>query len=253
MQYSTFEAILLMNKYFYDEVGHDFNNTRRHEWKSFADIIKLIVDLKGDRLKILDVACGNGRFINDLNKAKVNYDYLGIDFNDYLLQQAKLKHHSNHIKFRKIDVVNDFIKIKNTFDVVVCFGLMHHLATAELRFKMLEDFIEVLEPHGIIVLSFFDFLEDQRFNAKIISNDKVLKIANWLVSERINDLDLDENDYFLGWGNKEVARYCHYYPLKEKNELVEFMEANNVKLLTKFYSDGVSDKYNSYYIFQKKV
>ena len=84
-----------LNYKFYKINAQSFSNTRSKAWQGWDKLLPLILQFKSKSLKILDLGCGNGRFIKFLCDKKINSHYL-------------LKYCSNRTK-------RDIVKIKRVF------------------------------------------------------------------------------------------------------------------------------------------
>ena len=200
-------------KRFYKEISDEFSNTRQYPWKGWGKILDNI-KTEGD-VNILDLGCGNGRFYEFLkNNLKVSFKYLGLDNNEELLNIAKGKYPK--ASFNTLDIFDSIEDIKKTYDLVVGFGITHHIPGKEFRIKWFEDITKLINKNGYLVLSFWNFLG-----------------KGSLIKAR----ELEENDYWMGWGNSKEKRYCHYYDKKELEEITKILKKNNV-LLIKNISDA---------------
>ena len=83
------KQILELNKKFYQSVAYSFSETRQTPWKGWGKVVEIINDvLKNEKIKILDLGCGNGRFLEYIKKSFSNYEYVGMDENEDLLKEA---------------------------------------------------------------------------------------------------------------------------------------------------------------------
>ena len=93
-------------------------------------------------------------------------------------------------KVKEVDIIesllNDNLNLK-PYDVAVCFGVMHHIPTQELREKLLKE----LSKSKIAIVSFWQFEKDERIFNKA-------KKTTLLAKEKLGLQNLEENDYFLG-------------------------------------------------------
>ena len=83
-------------------------------------------------------------------------------------------------------MLNDNLNLKS-YDVAVCFGVMHHIPTAELREKLLKE----LTKSKIAIVSFWQFSQDER----IFNKAKETTVS---AKDKLGLQNLEENDYFLG-------------------------------------------------------
>ena len=83
-------------------------------------------------------------------------------------------------------MLNDNLNLK-PYDVAVCFGVMHHIPTKELREKLLKE----LTKSKIAIVSFWQFEKDERIFNKA-------KETTVLAKDKLGLQNLEEGDYFLG-------------------------------------------------------
>ena len=89
-------------------------HSRRYKW-TIKKIIKNLNIFKEKKLKILDIGSGHSLIIDYLQKAKLNFEYIGIEPNDSYFNYAK-KRYSNMsnvtlIKKPVEEVIDDFADI----------------------------------------------------------------------------------------------------------------------------------------------
>lgn len=90
----------------------------------------------------------------------------------------------------QIDIIdsllNDNLNLKS-YDVAVCFGVMHHVPSVDLREKLLKE----LSKSKIVIVSFWQFDKDERIFNKAQETTMVAQV-------KLDLKNLEENDYFLG-------------------------------------------------------
>lgn len=233
MDSQRISQILNLNKEFYQLVAKDFSETRQKPWEGWGRVVDIIrkkrhelekesPDLKP--LEILDIGCGNGRFLKFLAENLDCFSYTGIDINNDLLKEARkieLKSVNQSAKFIKKDIFNDAKSLSGAYDVIVAFGVTHHIPDADFRKKWFLDMEKLLksEPKKIslLCLTFWDFGEEP-------------------------------GDYFLGWKNREDSvRYCHKYSDRELNNIIKGYEKLGFKKIDSYTADNK----NTYFIFGK--
>jgi cyclopropane fatty-acyl-phospholipid synthase-like methyltransferase len=92
--------------------------------------------------KILDIGCGPGDILEFLPAV----DYWGFDLNEEYINYAR-KRFSNRGQFFCKNVSRDAIPGENIFDIVIAFGVFHHLSDDEAG-EMFELAYTLLKPDG---------------------------------------------------------------------------------------------------------
>jgi len=240
----TIKKLNKINLDFYNTTAKDFNESRQYFWQGWNSIIKYLDHF--NKLKLLDLGCGNARFFQFLikNIPNKNINYVGVDNNNELLGFAQ-EDFNNRVgeingtfKLQKIDIVTSLIKkkdflIEKEFDLIVSFGVFHHIPSYELRLQLLEFMKSKITNEGLIIISLWQFMEFERFKKKIVS-----------------DTQQEANDFILDWKKgKEANRYCHFVDEAEQNKLIK---KANLKLIESFRADGKGGNVNTYLVLKKK-
>ncbi len=99
--------------------------------------------------KILEVGCGNGYYLNLLNKLDFNLTLIGIDMDELALIDAKKFIKDNKVKL----ILSDASKLpfqNNSFDKVVISEVIEHVDNEK---QVLSEIYRVLKPKGIMALT----------------------------------------------------------------------------------------------------
>lgn len=249
MKNSTIALLDRINREFYQHSADAFDRTRSEPWPGWDRLLDSI-ETAGQRPVILDVGCGNSRFLRTLSgKYGAGLGYLGVDSSFSLLDraQAKSRGGSDHrLQWLVVDLVRDglgAIRDRVRFDLVVVFGVMHHLPSFELRRRTLEEAGNRVRPEGFLAVSFWQFGERERFRKRSVP------WTAWVETTRSElDLsDLEKEDHLLPWGDGESVRYCHFADEREARKLVTF---EHMEVTASFRADGRSEDLNLYYLLQ---
>lgn len=170
------------------------------------------------------------------------------------------------VDLRALDIVESLLDgtfadrlPRNSHDLAVAFGLMHHLPTFALRARVLEGLLGSLRPGGFAVVSFWQFLNDPRLAAKAATVTAEGRAAHCLPT-------FHENDFLLGWQHAEgVYRFCHHTPEDEIDALLAAIREPSApstsgcasaappsfREIARFSADGKLGNLNRYLILQR--
>jgi len=209
----------------YTTQADEFSKTRTAPWDGWQTLIKNPDFKIKDSLRILDLGCGNARFLKFIQNHKEITQYLGIDNSELLIEQAK----EIGGEYQNMDLNTVKWNIEGKFDLVIAFGLQHHLDSFEIRLHLLQQMANNLDQHGIATITYWQFLNYPRYE------NKIRKLEG-------------ENNYIMSFGSNQNARFCHYTNLQE----IENIEKDSgLKLLANYRSDGKDGTENIYRVYQK--
>ena len=260
MQKGLIKTLNQLNQDFYAQISEDFSANRNFSWQGWTEIIKHLP--KKENLKVLDIACGNGRFVEFLKQnLHSSFSYLGLDNSKELLEIAQNKFKQQQFEF--FDLIKNYLANKKIifnsqekFDLIVSFGISHHLPSTELREEFLKNLKSKLNKNGLIIISNWQFATEQnRFQKNTLNWKKIIQNPKINLWQKIKLLflllKLEENDFLLDWrkGEKanQVFRYCHY--ISEK-EMLKLVKKSGLITVDNFFADGKSGKLNQYFLLK---
>jgi SAM-dependent methyltransferase len=217
--------IIKLNQTFYENHNESFDKSRSYGyWEGFEKTLNYLPQ----NLDILDLGCGNARFLRFLlEKNKSILSYQGYDNSSDFIQ----KNQSNYPNYSFIekDIILNIDQISETFNTVVAFGITHHIPDSKFRGEWFKKAASRVKQEGVLILSFWNF-ETQKSTEKF--TPRFYKI--------------EEQDYFLGWKNDfKKLRYCHFFTSEEITNIERIF--NDFVLLNKFNLDK-----NTYLILKRK-
>ncbi len=108
------------------------------------------------QLRLLDVACGSGRFLADLTQAFPALPMVGSDLSRaYLDEAARFLHNRRNVTFEQANA--EALPFESaSFDIVTCVYLYHELPN-EVRRRVTSEIARVLKPGGLF--AFVDSLQ----------------------------------------------------------------------------------------------
>jgi len=245
---ATIRQLNALNRQFYQTTAESFSLTRQRPWDGWQTAWESIAaELPVEKVSVWDVGCGNGRFA-EFFRTKLGaqtLEYVGIDSSHELLAEAaKLngKMEKTEISLSEVDVIEEMLsndkwdKRFARFDVIVCFGVFHHVPSFELRAKLLKTLASHLNPGGKLIVTFWQFGHNQNLMNRAVSGETIVLAAQ----------DLEPLDFFLTWEREEHAvRYCHWVNEAEQKKLIEITGMN---VAAEFVADGKSGGENRYVV-----
>jgi tRNA (uracil-5-)-methyltransferase TRM9 len=223
----------------YSSYANEFSSTRQSPWDGWKQLTKYFKDKNNT---VLDLACGNGRFLKFLSTSKTDLSrYLGVDNSSPLMEVAgelietlKNDNKQSSLELMHLDLEESSwgTKIKDKYNLVVAFGITHHLQSRESRRKFFETISYLVEKDGIFIVTFWEFLKMERYIKKL---------------SKLEIID-STNDFEMTFGKNGAKRFCHFYTDIEVLDLVSNLP---FKIVDEFYSDGVEKNQNKYFVFKK--
>lgn len=227
----------------YSTHASEFSATRQSPWAGWERVLKNFREREGgiSEFSVLDVGCGNGRFLDYLVSQEMPpAKYVGIDNSEFLLNVAKSTALRLGIKseFMNRDLNEDGAATLSMigldghkFDLIVIFGVLHHMQNKDTIARILSACEGLLAPSGILALTFWDFMNSEKEKRKIIRT-----------------LDAENNNHLMSFGSKGAERFVHFSDETERSDLI-----SSLNLITKdrFLADGASSKLNDYVILSK--
>jgi tRNA (uracil-5-)-methyltransferase TRM9 len=203
--------------------------------------------------KILDLGCGNARFANFLkseldSQSLSQTEYLGVDFSVNFMNrsQSNMEKPIASYELRKMDILKDLDQLESAkFDLIVIFGLIHHIPSLVARKQFFNDVKKLLSQNGVLVFTTWQYLDTPRLIKRVVDPEtpQGLEIYNKL---GIKKIDLEGGDNILDWVKKIFClRYSHYFSNEETDS---FITENNLELIHSFVCDGRDSRRNRYFV-----
>ncbi|MCU0512279.1 MAG: class I SAM-dependent methyltransferase [Anaerolineae bacterium] len=239
MNEATRRRLNALNRDFYRTTAADFAATRGQAWAGWQPLLPHVPPSP----QVLDVGCGNGRFGAFLAQHLPGpIAYHGVDNTPALLAYtaaALPAWPALRVTLTLHDIVEQPLPAGEA-DVVVLFGVLHHLPGAEFRRQMVQRLAARVRPGGLLALAAWCFYDVERFRARIVPWDAAFPEDTPVV---------EAGDYVLDWRRGERAlRYCHYVDAAEQADLVA---ATGLTHLTTYYADGQEQRLNRYSLLHR--
>lgn len=247
MDSQTKQRLHDINRRFYSIRAIDFDLTRVDPWRGWERVLARVKSRKDqEAVRVLDAGCGNGRFVEFLIKELQNpIVYLGIDESEALIQLARQRltsQPSEKVRFLVANLLSQSTIPSGAYELVVAFGLLHHIPELELRRHLVRFLSERVAPGGILVLTHWLFGRDSRFDSHRLSWQRF----NEETDEPIDLDSLEEGDHLLSFGDDVgPPRYCH---AATEDEIRSLNLATGLELVDTFEADGRDGNLNHYSI-----
>ncbi len=253
MNERTVRTLNRLNELFYRERASEFSETRKRPWRGWDELLdRHGASLPSESpLRILDLGCGNGRFATFLSeRLERPFRYTGVDASSLALDFARDRTAAlEGSRFLLLDVVVENVASHlgdAVFDLVVLFGLLHHVPGIANRERLLRESAELLDDGGLLACTVWRFDRFDRFRRKLVPSDIVVADTGL----RLDLRDLEPGDHIMTWGDNETAfRYCHAMSEEEQRSLGKNLPLDRVD---DFLADGETDTLNRYFVFRRK-
>ena len=257
MRDQTVAALDRLNRDFYEAHGGRFDQTRMAPWSGWSSLAALEAtgDGGGSRLRVADLGCGNGRFATFLASTVGPLSYLGLERSWVLARTCRARLSSDvalGTKTHHLVAVADLLADQQwlrprSFDLVVCFGVLHHVPSRKRRRLLIERSFDLVRDGGWLVLTFWQFLDEPSIAKRCIDSRGALE-SELLPADVA--ADLEGTDRLLPWGDpgkegpaRASSRYCHHTTDDEAKSLVDGLASSEQRL---WRSDGRTGRLNLY-------
>lgn len=243
MKQATRERLNALNLRFYERHAGEFSRTRERAWGGSTRALELAERAlrsrtHGERVRVLDVGCGNGRLLPALRARFAGaLDYTGVDASAALLAIARRRHETATARFAQADFVArapEKALPSGPFELVALFGVLHHVPAEAERVALLRAAARRLAPAGVVAFTLWRF-DGDRFARKRLAPAE-------LAAHGLADAELEPGDHLLRWRERGV-RYCH---LCSDEEIARLCAAPDLPQLARFRADGEGDRLNEY-------
>jgi len=148
--------IIEKTKQDYNIIAAKFRETRKKmTWINLQPFLKQVKH----KSSVLDVGCGTGRLYGRLKKKKI--DYLGIDYVNTFLDQAKKDYPKAKFLYCDISKAKDWQNIKGKYDVILCIAVLHHFPISKSQEFVLKQMRKKLKKEGILILTVWNLWREK--------------------------------------------------------------------------------------------
>ncbi len=240
------EKLLNINTGFYSAFAKSFSTTRAKVQPGIQQLIENVPE----NANLLDLGCGNGTFLHYLAEQGFCGSYTGLDFSLKLLKDAQELNRS--IQSIKVDfdtadlsAMNwDAGLVKESFDIVTAFAVLHHLPDTNMRKELLIKIHKLLKPNGAFWFSVWQFTNSPRLRKHVLPWESL----------QISPGDVEAGDTLLDWRAEADSgqiglRYVHLF---NESELSTLAHETGFTIESHFYSDGREGNLALYQVWVKE-
>lgn len=218
---------------FSGKIANSWEEKSKYISKVIGEDNKIIFFIKKyikPNMDILEIGCGTGKLLQQIDNLSTNLNLTGIELSNDMLNNAKKKIFNNNISFIN-SAIEDFLPNKQ-YDLIIMKQVLHHLSSKEKIFKKLSEF---LKTNGKLII----MTPNDKYQMNIIKfksiNDSLGRISDSMIYNYISNLPL----IVLSIQHvNSIAKFCSLYEY--------FMFLYSIGSLQKIYDY----KYN--YIFVLK-
>lgn len=249
MNQITEQKIIQLNKSFYDNISKHWNHNPSYYWQGWYKLLPYLqkkIGLTGS-IKILDLGCGNGRFLSFLHFhfPDIQVDYTGVDNSDFSKIDISL-YNSIKVKFINQDLLQKDWNLNDKYDIVVAFGIIHHIPGERLLYTFFDNLASSLADNGLIIFTTWQYMRLERLRKRVLIGEKKLQLTKELC---IDEKELRPGDNFLDWTMGDYGvRFSHYF---EEREVCEIIDSYRLNLLDNYLDDDREQNRNQYFIVKK--
>ncbi|HET6445602.1 MAG TPA: class I SAM-dependent methyltransferase [candidate division Zixibacteria bacterium] len=234
MESEVTQKLLNINRLFYDQFAYEFAETRYHPQPGFA---QLSTFLPRPCQSLLDVGCGNGRLGRFLAGEGVIQKYTGIDSSSTLLEIAR-NSVEGEFWLRELSDPGCLAGLGH-YDAVCCLAVFQHVPGKSNRERLLREFVDHLDPGGVIILSTWQFPGSER---------QFKKVVDWS-NASLHIEDVEPNDYLMTWGTTaDALRYVSHI---DSDAVISLADSAGLVVVTQYRSDGREGDLNLYSVLSR--
>ena len=263
MNNHTCTALAELNHAFYAKFADDFARTRRTWPPGFERILPHL----RPGANVVDLGCGNGRFLRFLAERGWRGTCVGVDNSAGLLDIAageggrgRTRPNADKTEtgsptrtpadssspvqasFLQADLLEPDWPARLgslTPDVIVSIAVLHHIPGAANRARFIADCARLLPTGGVLIITTWQFMTSPRLRARVLPWETV----------GLRDTDVEPGDYLLAWGQEGAGRrYCAFI---EPDALYGLAARAGLTLVETFCADGHEGNLNLYGVFRK--
>lgn len=242
MQPAVADKLWQLNRDFYAALAEPFAASRAAPQAGWQRLLPWL-PTKGT---LLDIGCGNGRLAHFLHRRRSALHYIGVDGSAALLGEATRR-------AAAADIPASFVQAdlaaadwptqvaRQSVEAIALLAVLHHVPGRRHRVGLLRALRRLLAPEGVLLLSTWQFLNEDRLRRKQMP---------WSAAGLAPD-QVESGDYLLDWQRSGVGlRYCH---LVDEAELRQLAAEAGLEPQTVYHDDGRSRMLNLFAVLRPRI
>lgn len=211
MNPETAKQILQLTQDGYERIARYFDKTRNTIWEDFS-IFKASVK---DGARVLDVGCGNGRLYTALKDRHVQY--VGVDQNPYLIEQARERYPDAQFfvgDILSLDTIPGIAGEK--FDCIFSVAVVCHIPSLELRKRVIAAMHDLLVRDGALMMlnwNLWRIALKKKSIWKSLHQRLTLSPLTWREMYAVSERDMGFRDVMTWWGTHKNGVPLYYRAL----------------------------------------
>lgn len=131
-----------------DKWGHRFRSSQHYRLGLCLELVTPLVRV-AKQLKILDIGCGLGDFLRDVQRVQSAHDFYGCDISENAIRHAQRENPFFHLQVETLPALN---YPRETFDIVMAIEVLSYL-NAQERALAVQKIAECVRPGGHFLFS----------------------------------------------------------------------------------------------------
>lgn len=232
-------SLQALNYHFYQNIANSFSLSRQHDWPGFSPIKSYLFE----NMSVLDIACGNGRFISTLNSVIKDFHYTGFDLSESLIAEAKKMHPNSSLLSSSWE---DWIENNKNqhYDLITCFGMLHHCSDLS-QIKSLADYW--YHSGSTIVISRWNcIMNESLMNRRLDFSSEIAQ--DLLKHYNLEKEEFTAFEFIFDWKRGSHAyRYVRYWT---DDELIPVFQKCGLHVINTWIEDGKNKNENTYFVLR---
>lgn len=129
----------------------DFSQTQHWSWGfRYLGGLEVVLDKLNDINfeSLIDIGCGDGRFLREVRRLYKKTDLLGVDYSKRAIDIAKAM--NPHIHYEKINILED--KLENKYDIATAIEVLEHIPPDDLP-QFIKGISNLVNENGYFILT----------------------------------------------------------------------------------------------------